>query len=446
MAPANDPLGRLHPGIQTWVQEQSWPDLTAVQKAAMPVILAGRHCLVEAPTAGGKTEAVLFPALTRVAETQGPGVRILYLAPLRALLNDLEIRARVYASACGLHAFKWHGDVSQRSKLDSFHLPPEVLLTTPESVEAILLRKAGWERFFQGLQIIVIDEAHNFAFGERGHHLLALLERLEHRIGHRSQRIAITATIGNPVAMARWLVPNGTEPAERISVSGAAPRRDFSLRLFDEAGDSPDGDTGPSATVRRFAFLAKELRGRRLIVFVRSRAGAEDLAKAFLRAGRGPSALRVRTHHSAVSRYFREEAEALIKTKSETGLDAILAPRPSSWASTSGPWIWSSSSMPCRVQRPFCSGSAGPAGVPVCLNASGGYVRRGGLAPAGRNGQPRPRGEVGGAPIPVQGVPHPGAPDHLPRTAGERCLPGRGLARPQGRAPSLGSARPNTKA
>ncbi len=289
----------------------------------MPVILAGRHCLVEAPTAGGKTEAVLFPALTRVAEAQGAGVRILYLAPLRALLNDLEIRARVYASACGLHAFKWHGDVSQRSKLDSFHMPPEVLLTTPESVEAILLRKAGWERFFQGLQIIVIDEAHNFAFGERGHHLLALLERLESRIGHRSERIAITATIGNPVAMARWLVPKGTEPAERISVSGATPRRDFSLRLFDEAGDSPDGDTGPSATVRRFAFLAKELRGRRSIVFVRSRAGAEDLAKVFLRAGRGPSALRVRTHHSAVSRYFREEAEALIKTKSETGLDAI---------------------------------------------------------------------------------------------------------------------------
>ncbi|MCK4830897.1 DEAD/DEAH box helicase, partial [bacterium] len=188
----------IHPELQKLIVEKRWKELSPIQKAAIPIILNGTDCIIEAPTAGGKTEAVLFPVLTRASSNKKKSVQILYLAPLRALLNDIELRAEAYAKACGLHCFKWHGDVSQEEKIDELRNPSQLLLTTPESLEAILLRKAGWQLFFSDLEVIIIDEAHNFASGDRGSHLISLLERLEKSIKRLPQRIAVTATIGNP--------------------------------------------------------------------------------------------------------------------------------------------------------------------------------------------------------------------------------------------------------
>ncbi len=323
-------LDRLHPGIQRWIQESGWPGLRPVQEAAIPVILAGHDCVIEAPTAGGKTEAVLFPALTRAAEGSGPGVRILYVAPLRALLNNLELRGETYAAACGLDAFKWHGDVDQRAKLTKLTRPPALLMTTPESVEAILLRKAEAAAFFAGLGAVILDEAHNFAAGDRGGHLLSLLERLEHLVHRLPQRIALSATIGNPEAMLRWLAGRCREPGERVRLSQPPGPRDFQVHLFSEHEDS-SGVAERSGRVGRFNFLADLLPRHRCLVFVRSRAGAEQLARGFIELNHHRAAgrrIRVRTHHSAVSKYYREEAEQLIQLasrSSEDHLDAIIS-------------------------------------------------------------------------------------------------------------------------
>ena len=138
----------IHPGLQKLIIEESWGGFKPIQQEAIPAILKGDDCIIEAPTAGGKTEAVLFPTLTRAAQHKRPSVQILYLAPLRALLNDIELRAKKYAEASGLQCFKWHGDVGQKKKIDELSNPSQLLLTTPESLEAILLRKAGWHRFF----------------------------------------------------------------------------------------------------------------------------------------------------------------------------------------------------------------------------------------------------------------------------------------------------------
>src|SRR5699024_4284786 len=113
-------------------------------------------------------------------------------------------------------SFKWHGDVSQTKKVQQLREPPNLLLTTPESLEAILLRRAGWQEFFRNLESIVIDEAHSFAAGDRGGHLLALLERLGTGLNKRPQRLALTATIGNPEEMCKWL-SGASAPARRIS-------------------------------------------------------------------------------------------------------------------------------------------------------------------------------------------------------------------------------------
>jgi ATP-dependent Lhr-like helicase len=238
-----DLLSRLHPGLQRHVKEQRWT-LSNIQRAAIPVILEGHDCIIEAPTADGKTEAFLFPALTRAAEaSEDEGVRVLYIAPLRALLNDIEIRGEAYAKMCNLQAFKWHGDVNQKKKVAQLRTAPHLLLTTPESLEAILLRKAEWPRFLGALMTVIIDEAHNFALGDRGHHLLSLLQRLEAGTGCRPQLIGASATVGNPDKMLRWLSGPGRKPGRTIRVSGTPPKRDYEVRLFDQ--DAEGKETPP---------------------------------------------------------------------------------------------------------------------------------------------------------------------------------------------------------
>jgi len=318
-------LARLHPGLQRWVlHEKNWPGLTSIQRAAIPVILDGADCVVEAPTASGKTEAVLFPALTRAASAGRRSVQILYLAPLRALLNNLERRGEDYAAACGLSALKWHGDVGQQVKVAALRQPPQLLLTTPESVEAILLRKAGWRELFADLRIVIIDEAHNFAAADRGGHLLCLLERVTAAAPAPPQRIALSATVGNPDALLRWLAGTRRPLGRRIVGLPERPAKetDYQVRLFDEDADTDETSPEETAEYRRFSALRELLPGHRSLVFVRSRKAAEALAAA---VHRGAPHLRVRTHHSAVSKFFREEAERLIQIASEDGLHAIIS-------------------------------------------------------------------------------------------------------------------------
>jgi ATP-dependent Lhr-like helicase len=310
-------LATLHPGFTVLVQSRGWPELRPVQRAAAGPILAGKDLVLEAPTAGGKTEAVLFPSLTRVVQqpAAGAGIRILYLAPLRALLNDLEIRAKVYAEACGLHAFKWHGDVDADQKKEQARQPPELLLTTPESVEAFLLRRGERGDFFRSLQIVIVDEAHNFAAGDRGSHLVCLLERLGHYCAQRPQRIALTATIGNRDELLRWIRGSG-KGGESLKIPGDPPPRDWRLEFF------PGLESEADEIVR----LYEELPGSRSLVFVRSRRRAEELAKSLSSLDEDAARkLQVRTHHGSVSRFYREEAEKLIRILSEDGLDAIIS-------------------------------------------------------------------------------------------------------------------------
>lgn len=324
-------LQEIHPGLQKLIKEKGWKDgLSAIQLAAIPVILNGDDCIIEAPTAGGKTEAVLFPTLTRNARQKKPSVQILYLAPLRALLNDIELRAKEYVQACGLHYFKWHGDVSQKEKIDELRNPSQLLLTTPESLEAILLRKAGWHRFFSALDVIIIDEAHNFASGDRGSHLVSLLERLENSINRKPQRIAVTATIGNSEKMLQWLAGTREKIGKRIHINSTIEKaKDFKILFFNQETDV-EGDPGSSASYRQFTSLYELLPLKKSIVFGGSRTNTETLATGINQMNTlksSKNSVKVRTHHSAVSKFYREEAENLIKMREsiESRLDAIIS-------------------------------------------------------------------------------------------------------------------------
>lgn len=320
----------LHPGLQELVKENGWKGLSKIQAEAFPVVFAGHDCIIEAPTAGGKTEAVLFPVLTRASRNKRNSVQVLYLAPLRALLNNIENRAIKYAQVCGLHAFKWHGDVGQKEKIYEFNNPPQLLLTTPESLEAILLvRKSGWTNFFSDLEVVIIDEAHNFASGDRGGHIISLLERLKNVLKIDFQKIALTATIGNPGEMLKWLAGPNKEPGKRIYVTSKTPKeKDFLVQFFDKSLDNHKERYDEKSQFRKINAIYEILPNKKSIIFESSRAGTEAMAAAIQKMNQGKgikNPVRVRTHHSSVSKYYREEAENLIKVASETGLQALIS-------------------------------------------------------------------------------------------------------------------------
>ncbi|WP_058042188.1 DEAD/DEAH box helicase [Streptomyces roseifaciens] len=211
-----DPVERLDPVVlHHIVNTLGWPDLRPLQKAAVHPLMDGEDAVLLAPTAGGKTEAATFPLLSAMREKRWTGTSVLYLAPLKALLNNLVHRVDSYAQWLGRRAALWHGDtpesVRRRIRIDS----PDFLLTTPESLEAMLISvKTDHAHMLGRVRAVVVDEVHAFAGDDRGWHLLAVLERLERLAGHRIQRIGLSATVGNPDALLTWL--QGASPADRL--------------------------------------------------------------------------------------------------------------------------------------------------------------------------------------------------------------------------------------
>lgn len=320
-------LSLLHPKLISWMKEKRWTGLTAIQQAAFNTIYRGEDCILEAPTAGGKTEAVFFPVLSREANKKTDSVQVLYLAPLRALLNNVELRVAEYAEICGFRSFKWHGDVDNRGKWKEFNNPSHILMTTPESMEAIFQGKPGWNKYFKNLSTVIIDEAHNFAAGDRGSHLASILERLDAAIKKSPQRVALTATIGNPDRLLLWLAGTKRTPGKLIHASTSnEKKKNYKLELFDDSSDDATGPAENMAKYQLFNTLREGLIDHRSLVFVRSRNQAEKFAKAFAEdAKTGSRPLKIRTHHSAVSKFFREQAEECLKIKGESGIDAVLS-------------------------------------------------------------------------------------------------------------------------
>lgn len=200
-------MDRLDPVVlHHIVNTLEWPDLRPLQREAIGPLMDGEDAILLAPTAGGKTEAACFPLLSAMAQHRWSGVSVLYLCPLKALLNNLVTRIDTYAQWLGRRAALWHGDVpeSQRRRIRTD--PPNILLTTPESLEAMLIGvKTDHTHLLGSVRAVVVDEVHAFAGDDRGWHLLAVLERLERVTGHPIQRIGLSATVGNPRQLLTWL-------------------------------------------------------------------------------------------------------------------------------------------------------------------------------------------------------------------------------------------------
>lgn len=295
-----------------------WYDLRPLQKASIEPVRSGADCLLIAPTAGGKTEAATFPVLSRMVDEGWQGLSIIYVAPLKALLNNLLPRLEQYTAWVGRRVALWHGDIGDGERRRILSDPPDILLTTPESLEAMLVsRRVEHHLFFRSVRALIADEVHAFAASDRGWHLVAVLERLQRLCGQRVQRIGLSATLGNPDDVLRWLQGSNADagaPARVVVGESSLPvKPDVTLDFV--------GSVENAATVLSQMFL-----GEKRLVFCESRSQAEELAFA-LRSNR----VETYVSHSSLSvderrrseRAFAEGRDCVIVATStlELGID-----------------------------------------------------------------------------------------------------------------------------
>ena len=284
---------RLTPALQYHIANTlGFKSLRPVQDLSIQAILDDANCVILAPTAGGKTEAAFFPLLSQMDQHDWSGPSVIYLSPIKALLNNQEHRLETLSAMLSRKVFKWHGDVKASQKAQFIDAPSDILMTTPESLEVMLMSpKVPARRIFSGLKAVVIDEVHAFAGDDRGSHLISLLERLTRYCGNDVQRIGLSATVGNPGDILQWL--QGTSQRRSVLVDPPKPAKEPKVHL-DWVGNIENA-------AKVIAALYQD--GKRL-VFVDSRRRVEMLAEQLREQG-----VETFLTHSSLSADERHQAE-----------------------------------------------------------------------------------------------------------------------------------------
>ena len=288
---------RLHPALQHHiVNSLEWRSLRPLQEQAINPTLDGSNVLLIAPTAGGKTEAAIFPVLSETLNAGTSGLSVLYICPLRALLNNLEQRLSHYSRLVGRSCALWHGDVSQSEKARVLRDPPDILLTTPESIEAMLISsRISKPALFARVRFVILDELHAFASDDRGWHVWYLLERLARFTKSQCQIIGLSATVGNPAELLSWICSHSNRPQHVVAPESVASPQTPDVTL-DYVGGS----------IENAGYVISRLhRGEKRLVFCDSRAQTEQLA-AQLRSRN----VETFVSHSSLSKDERSRAES----------------------------------------------------------------------------------------------------------------------------------------
>lgn len=307
---------RLHPALQHHiVNSLGWRELRVVQSLSIEAYLSGANLVILAPTAGGKTESAFFPVISQMLDESWPGISILYVSPIKALLNNQEQRLDRYLRLVGRQAALWHGDTPQGERKQILTEQPDCLLTTPESLEVLLVsQKVDHHHFFRNVRVVVIDELHAFAGDDRGWHLLSVFSRIGRLAGRDIQRIGLSATVGNPHDMLGWL-SSGSERPQQV--------------VWPQATDSktPDVQLDYVGSLDNAAKVISLLhRGEKRLVFCDSRSRVEQLAVSLRQHGIDTfvshSSLGVDERRQAEEAFAQRQNCVIVATSSlELGLD-----------------------------------------------------------------------------------------------------------------------------
>lgn len=325
-----DTFSRYAPFIQDYIYSRGWETLRPLQTAAAQVIFAtDDNLLLSASTASGKTEAAFFPILTDLAENPADSIACLYIAPLKALINDQYDRLKDICEGSDVPVWSYHGDVSAAQKRKMFKRPQGVLQITPESLESLMINKhADIPRLFGDLRYVVIDELHSFLRSDRGGQTFCLLERLNRLAGVKPRRIGLSATIGDPEAAGQFLGA-GSDHQTRIPKVKSQPQRwRLSMEHFYKSGDQAGehsalpaqavldqaSDQAPELADPGLAYIFDHTRGKKCLVFTNSREECEavcQVLRQYCEYKHEPD--RFMIHHGNLSAALRQGAEAIMK-------------------------------------------------------------------------------------------------------------------------------------
>lgn len=286
-------FSRFPPRLQeAIVSRLGWTSLRPVQELAGEAVMDGKNAVMLAPTAGGKTEASVFPVLAGLMERPPDGVGALYVAPIKALLNNQEDRLGTYTDMVGLRRFVWHGDAKQSDKRRFTREPAELLMLTPESMEVMLLSsRVPAPKLFRDLRYVIVDEVHAFAGTDRGAHLMSVLERMVRLTDNDVLRIGLSATVGNPTDVMAWLQGTSKRGACVIDPPKEPSRKDLLVTMNE-------------STLAIAGQAARRAAGKKSLFFCQSRSMTESVAERM----RGRD-IDVFVHHSSVSLEERQAAE-----------------------------------------------------------------------------------------------------------------------------------------
>ena len=322
---------RYAPFVQDFVYRAGWQNLRGVQNAAGEAIFGtDSNVLLTASTASGKTEAAFFPILTLLDEEPPQSVGVLYIAPLKALINDQFGRLNELCEEAGIAVYRWHGDVPQSQKRRLLKKPSGILQITPESLESLMINKyMEIPSLFHDLRFIVIDEIHSLLRGDRGMQTFCLIERMCRLAGCQPRRIGLSATIGNPQAAGRFLAAGSSRPTVIPQFEGGKEVWRLSMEHFfnsapqadegkDEIADipalEPSTDSAPTAADPGMAYIFEHTRGRKCLIFTNSREECESVCqhlRQYCEAKHEPD--RFLIHHGNLSASYRESAEEEMK-------------------------------------------------------------------------------------------------------------------------------------
>jgi ATP-dependent Lhr-like helicase len=293
--------------VREALAELGFSEPTLPQTMAFPPILAGENVLLIAPTGSGKTEAVLLPIFSNfVQQRNEKGISIIYVTPLRALNRDMLKRLTFWAEKLSISVEVRHGDTEMKLRRRQAISPPQMLVTTPETLQAVLSGSRMRQHLSQ-VRFVVADEVHELAGSKRGIQLTVALERLFEATGKEFQRIGLSATVGNPDEVASFIA--GTDRS--IKVVQASLPKGYKYRVENPTPADADYDlsgklrTSPEAAARIRRILELVDSHRSTLIFVNSRQNAEMLGYKFTQLERTD----ITVHHGSLSKEERVQIE-----------------------------------------------------------------------------------------------------------------------------------------
>ena len=340
MSNENDIFYRYSPFIQDFIYRHGWESLRDVQLEAAKVLFeTENNLLITSSTASGKTEAAFFPILSMLEEDPSQSVAVLYIAPLKSLINDQFIRMDELLDESGIPVFHWHGDVAFSHKNKLLNDPKGILQITPESLESMLMNRSNdIVRLFSDLRFIVIDEIHTLTGTDRGNQIICQLSRISRLIARDVRRIGLSATIGDVEAAKKWLCGGSGRECDAPKPDEGRVSWKLALEHFfiqnasadqtvaadgtpDPFSDKnvpvtkPSKHTAKAAIDAGYEYIYDCVKDKKALVFSNSREETEYITATLRQIAENrhePDIFLI--HHGNLSASLREEAEAKLKS------------------------------------------------------------------------------------------------------------------------------------